>query len=313
MVSIISSLLPSVIANTYSLSRSTSGTSFFDDFVFQTFADPTHGTVNYVNQSTAMNEGLAYVSQDGQFVMSADSTRVVQPGQRGRDSIRIASKDSYLDSVMVLDLTHMPTGCATWPAWWTVTRGAWPAGGEIDIIEGVNTRSYNIGSLHTSAGCYEDSGGQAMTGTPGNTNCDAHVNYNSGCNVAFNKANNYGQPFNNAGGGWYAMRRSNQYGIMMWFWSRQDASVPDDVRDGSFTINPDAWGEPEAVFSPSGCDISSHFDAHEIVFDLTFCGDFAGVDYAACGCPGNCTDFVKNNPSAFEEAYWAINSLKTYV
>lgn len=53
--------------------------------------------------------------------MRADSTNVVQKESRGRDSIRIASKKEYSDSVIVMDLTHMPTGCATWTAFRTRT------------------------------------------------------------------------------------------------------------------------------------------------------------------------------------------------
>lgn len=72
-----------------------------------------------------------------QFFMKADSTNKVAQGGRGRSSNRIVSQKSYLDSVIVLDVVHMPEGCATWPAFWTVTAGQWPKGGEIDIIEGV--------------------------------------------------------------------------------------------------------------------------------------------------------------------------------
>ena len=68
--------------------------------------------------------------------MRADFTNVVPPGARGRDSIRITSKNAYTDSAFVFDVSHMPEGCATWPAFWTLTTGSWPSGGEIDIIEG---------------------------------------------------------------------------------------------------------------------------------------------------------------------------------
>jgi beta-glucanase (GH16 family) len=50
------------------------------------------------------------------------------------------------------DIRHMPQGCATWPAAWTVIEDGWPAGGEIDIIEGVNDESPNHSTLHTSPG-----------------------------------------------------------------------------------------------------------------------------------------------------------------
>ena len=69
--------------------------------------------------------------------MRVDATNIVPLSARGRDSNRITSMTTYNDSLMVLQLTHMPVGCATWPAFWTLSaRGPWPKGGEIDIIEG---------------------------------------------------------------------------------------------------------------------------------------------------------------------------------
>jgi hypothetical protein len=68
--------------------------------------------------------------------MHPDSRNVVSPGSRGRDSNRIVSKKAFDESVIILDLEHMPYGCGTWPAFWTLSqKGPWPAGGEIDIIE----------------------------------------------------------------------------------------------------------------------------------------------------------------------------------
>jgi hypothetical protein len=106
--------------------------------------------------------------------MRADYRSIVPPSARGRDSVRISSQTAYGDSVIVLDLEHMPAGCATWPAFWTLSqKGPWPNGGEIDIIEGmllvsrlpselltcvlpragVNKQEVNIASLHTTPGC----------------------------------------------------------------------------------------------------------------------------------------------------------------
>ena len=69
--------------------------------------------------------------------MRADSWSIVDPSARGRDSIRISTQNAYGESILVLDLAHMPAGCATWPAFWTLSqKGPWPIGGEIDIIEG---------------------------------------------------------------------------------------------------------------------------------------------------------------------------------
>jgi hypothetical protein len=105
--------------------------------------------------------------------MRVDSMNIVPSGARGRDSIRIISTRAYSDSILVLLLTHMPEGCATWPAFWTLSeKGPWPKGGEIDIIEGahlvsfllrpipnyhvstgVNLNTQNLASLHASSGC----------------------------------------------------------------------------------------------------------------------------------------------------------------
>lgn len=41
--------------------------------------------------------------------------------------------------------------CGTWPAFWLVGSGVWPATGEMDIIEQTNNQPQNIMSLHSSA------------------------------------------------------------------------------------------------------------------------------------------------------------------
>ena len=77
--------------------------------------------------------------------MRADDTKDVPPSARGRDSIRITSRGAYTDSVIVLDLAHMPEGCSTWPAFWTVSQvGPNPKGGEIDIIEGLTATATRL-------------------------------------------------------------------------------------------------------------------------------------------------------------------------
>jgi hypothetical protein len=73
------------------------------------------------------------------FFMRPDDIKVVSRGARGRDSVRITSHKAYDESLIVLDLDHMPEGCATWPAFWTLSQaGPWPYGGEVDIIEGLS-------------------------------------------------------------------------------------------------------------------------------------------------------------------------------
>ena len=75
--------------------------------------------------------------------MYPDSTNVVESGSRGRDSNRISSKRAFDESVVIIDLEHMPYGCATWPAFWSYSQtGPWPTGGEIDIIEVLNSLAF---------------------------------------------------------------------------------------------------------------------------------------------------------------------------
>lgn len=110
------------------------------------------------------------------------------------------------------------------------------------------------------------------------TNCDSSVNYNQGCGASFAKPASYGNPFNAQGGGWFVMARTPEDGIRIWFWSRNDPNVPPEIcdsdsQDGPSDLTPSpSWGRPEASF-PLGdnCDYDSHFDAHSMVFDLTFC------------------------------------------
>ena len=139
----------------YSLQDTYVGEDFHDRWNWEAIDDPTHGRVNYVTLEEAKNlhltEGkyvyacrlstrslvIMHVAYDDSFIMRADSYSTVQPGSNGRNSIRIQSMAAYGESLIILDLRHMPEGCATWPAFWTKSAaGPWPAGGEIDIIEG---------------------------------------------------------------------------------------------------------------------------------------------------------------------------------
>ncbi|KAF8482219.1 concanavalin A-like lectin/glucanase domain-containing protein [Gautieria morchelliformis] len=298
----------------FALKDTYTGDAFFTQFDFFPFGDPTHGRVNYLSQQEAVQKNLSYVSARGSFVMRADYTNKVLPTSRGRDSIRIQSQASYSDSVTVLDASHMPEGCSTWPAFWTLSaKGPWPAGGEIDIIEGINMNTRNLATLHTTPNCSMDVFLRLMTGETVSTNCDTQVNFNQGCSVNFTQPFSYGSGFNNVGGGWYVMQRTAAGGVSIWFWPRYDITVPHAVRYGEDAIQPDlTWGLPDAYFPFTQSCNADHFDAHQIVFDDTFCGDYAGANYPTSGCPGTCVDFVDNNPEAFAEAYWEVNALRVY-
>jgi hypothetical protein len=160
------------------------------------------------------------------------------------------------------------------------------------------------------------------------------------------------------------MVRSRVLGVQIYFWPRDSACVPAEILEcgsggGSLHLDP-SWGIPAAnfPFHPNYCNYDEHFDAHMIIFDLTFCvslstlftsfccppsmteghlpfaqGDWAGTNWPSSGC-GNSTcenckhplaydgqllglsthflSVVNNNPSAFSEAYWVVNSLRVY-
>jgi hypothetical protein len=77
-----------------------------------------------------------------------------------------------------------------------------------------------------------------------------------------------------------------------------------------------SWGLPVVAFNGgSGCNIDYHFANHNIIFDTTFCGDWAGGAWGSSSCAskaGSCQGSVAGNPGEFVNAYWAINSVKVY-
>lgn len=238
--------------------------------------------------------------------MRADSENIVDSDARGRKSVRIYSNDAYDESISILDLQHMPEGCATWPAFWTLSqKGPWPHGGEVDILEGesgcltlrpdahcvaagVNLDQRNVVSLHTTPSCTMSGTHhrrRSMNGNVTSLSCDTNVNFNQGCGVSMSKPASYGADFNTAGGGYFALVRTKHGDegpkIRVWFWTRFDPALPPeiktppepDARTGQRSIYPTRrWGLPEADFPlQRQCDYSRHFDPHMFIFDLTFC------------------------------------------
>lgn len=78
----------------------------------------------------------------------------------------------------------MPHGLGNWPAIWTTRGTNWPAGGEIDILEGINDNNHNQMTLHTSSGCTVPTNKNAETGTPLSGDCGAGGGHN-GCAIAY--------------------------------------------------------------------------------------------------------------------------------
>jgi len=298
----------------YSLIADYEGANFFTHWNFFTANDPTHGYVNYVPQSQAQSENLINTN-NGKIYIGCDDTNVASG--RGRDSVRICTKNTWLYGLFVLDLNNMPTGCGTWPAWWLVGPN-WPNGGEIDIIEGVNTNTQDTTTLHTSEGCdqsaestslFSGTWGDGSNGQPA-TNCwiNAPNQYsNQGCGIVGN-GNSYGAPFNANGGGVYALEWTTTFIRSFYF---TPSNIPPDLTSNS--PNPSGWGTPYAYFTLGGSCPDSHFVNQTMVINLTFCGDWAGQVFSTqCPNMGSCNSYVQNNPGDFKNAFWSINYVKVF-
>lgn len=305
---LLSALRPANAA--YTLVQTYDHTNFFNEFSFFTGTDPTAGYVEYVEQSIAQNAGLIEI-ENNQVYVGVDHTTYNPAG--GRESVRLTSNEVFTHGLFIADIEHMPGGiCGTWPAFWTFGPN-WPDNGEIDIIEGVNAQTTDQVTLHTRSGC-SVSNDNSLAGTNTlETNCNENDGYN-GCGASTSNVNNYGTGFNSVGGGVYAMQWASS-GIYVWFWQRSE--IPSDISNE--TPDTASWGQPLASFSSGngGCDFDDYFANHNIIFDTTFCGSWAGQastwDSSTCSnLATTCQEYVANNPAAFTDAYWLINSVKVY-
>ncbi|KAF1999549.1 glycoside hydrolase family 16 protein [Amniculicola lignicola CBS 123094] len=308
----------------YELIKTYTAENLFDEFKFFSGQDPTGGFVQFTPFEKSAATGLIG-NATGQVYLGVDTTNVYPPGGPGRPSVRLESKLTFSEGLFVLDLSHLPVGCGTWPAFWTVGLGDWPADGEIDIIEGVNDATHNDASLHVAGDCTV-SDTVAQTGTWKDTNCNVEHDGNMGCGTKFSDANSLGEAFNQNGGGVYAMEWTSST-VNVWFFP--PTFVPASLStlasfDPSISHpDPSTFGIPSASFSgPCSSSFGEKLFNHTIVIDTTFCGGWAGGSFGkgATKCPTlsgassveSCVDFVGNHPEAFAEAYWLLNNLRVW-
>ncbi|KAL2066252.1 hypothetical protein VTL71DRAFT_2323 [Oculimacula yallundae] len=281
--------------------------NFFNEFDFFADKDPTEGFVKYSNAATANISSLAGYVNNAVF-LGVDHTTVNPP--QGRSSVRVSSKKAYTHALIIADIEHMPDSqCGAWPAFWTLGQDPWPSNGEIDILEGVNDDQTNHITLHTSPGCNIESTGAMSSSTLSTPNCNAG-NAGDGCSLKTTNKQGYGTGFNAAGGGVYAMEWTSS-AIKVFFFTR--SSIPADITSGN--PDPKTWGAPVGSFSGGGCSIDSHFKSHQIIFNTSLCGKWAGAVWKDGSCAAlapTCEAYVAANPQAFEQAYWMINSVKVY-
>lgn len=265
--------------------------------------------MNYVSESTATSNKLAYVENDV-AVMRVDNFTWLNAGAN-RNSVRITSKKGYATGLMLFDVAQMPHGCSVWPALWTV-GGNWPNGGEIDIVENVNNATFNQLTLHTGAStsCSTNAVPQSAVSTSFmNRGCASSPSANAGCGYQDQSETAFGAGFNAAGGAVYALLIDANSGTTIWQFPR-NKGIPSDITSGK--PNPTSWGTPKATWpSSDSCKTNEVISKQNIVFDITLCGGWAAADYPNSGCPGSCSDMVKD-PTNYNLAVWKVNSVKIY-
>ncbi|KAG5967750.1 hypothetical protein E4U58_002121 [Claviceps cyperi] len=325
----------------YTLATSYTGEALLSGFNWFDAPDPSHGFVSYQSRPNAEARGLYSVDEStGVVRLGVDHTNVL-PLTGGRPSIRLESKEVYTHGLFVADFFHMPSSqCGLWPAFWSY-GSSWPNDGEIDLIEGANDQRRNILSAHTSAGCTLSKSLESKALTPPRTDdCDIGT-LNVGCayDAPANDTSSYGDGFNAAGGGVYAMEWDSEY-IKIWHFARNQ--IPRDIK--AKKPDPRAWGLPDAIFGGDSCDVDKYFKDMSLVINIipflsalsdvsvfnsskslyakklrayqNFCGDWGNAIWGKTdGCgkyASTCSEFVAKNPSAFSNAYWDIRYIDAY-
>jgi hypothetical protein len=101
-------------------------------------------------------------------------------------------------------------------------------------------------------------------------------------------------------------------------WNFAPGTQPASLKAGHPAVDTDF---PKPDFdSRGGTGLTvDHFKDHQIIFDTTFCGNYAGQDQfwkqTSCYKTGKwptCKDYVAANPTAFSKSYWSFNSVKVY-
>ncbi|KAF2632612.1 glycoside hydrolase family 16 protein [Macroventuria anomochaeta] len=232
--------------------------------------------------------------------------------QGGRKSVRLESHDTIDSGIVIADFEYLPANaCGTWPALWLPHDDEHDSDfySEIDIVESISCLTQNETTLHTNpTEC--TMAAQSGTGDVFSTNCDYDV---GGCGMIAPHGT-FGDSFNQNGGGVWATQ-VEAGGIKIWHFAK--SAIPADIENDS--PKPSKWGTPVMSFVPQNCDIRNTWKKMKIVINITFCGEYAGGeawdDYTQCRAKtgvASCNDYVAKTPSAFDDVYFLINSIKTY-
>ncbi|RGP59696.1 hypothetical protein FSPOR_11133 [Fusarium sporotrichioides] len=297
----------------YSLATSFIGESLLSGFEWFNGTDLSNGFVQYQDFQGAFENGLYSVDPFSETVQLRPDSRRKYGLNEGRPSIRLESKESYQYGLFIADFQHMPISqCGTWPAFWAYGNN-WPAGGEIDVLEGANLAYTNIMSAHTAEGCMLDpTDANLFSGIRRNLDCGVGTN-NVGCgfNPPESDTSSYGDGFNAVGGGVYAMEWDSEY-ISIWHFPR--GAIPADIE--AKRPDPRKWGLPQSLFGGAKCNVDEYFNDMKLVLNINFCGDYGEGTWAnseVCkALAPTCREYVANNPTAFREAYFDVSYIDVY-
>ncbi|KJZ79594.1 hypothetical protein HIM_01063 [Hirsutella minnesotensis 3608] len=313
-----------LLADTYDASN------FFSKFDFVTGHTGDAGYSVFQSEADAFNKGLIGF-MDGDVYIGPDSdVTLVDPcradGSPGRDSVRIESKARFTHGLLIARFTHTPQmQCGLWPAIWTY-GDQWPKNGEIDLLEGANTNSWNEPTFHASSQtgdgrCRLD--GTRQTGFLSRNNCINEQSDEKGCSVVDVNGlaePNAGSVLTGADSGLLPYHRyqdamewtSDFIKIFRWRSDQAPANVDDSSPDTSI------WGPPTAYLKHDHCDIDRHFSNQRLVLGIDFCGNAAGqpdVWNSNCGPQvgeRTCAEFVAKNPQAFRNSYFKIKDIRFF-
>lgn len=289
--------------------------NFFDKFVFNTAPDPNSGYVTYRNQTDAVELGIASVS-GGEVKLGVDNKSILSQDSPGRSSVRLESHARFDKNLIVARFSHLPESkCSAWPAFWTV-GDAWPTDGEVDMLESWNMDSFNKPAYHMGnpglfGQCTLDGAGQsALVNTK---NCDNGFQdvprqwANQGC-----VGNDLAGPHALHDGGVYAMEWTKDF-IKVYSW--RNGAAPSNI--GSDAPDTSSWGIPTMHLKSSSCNIDKIFKNQRLIVNIALCGNPVGDspgpwDQCKAITKSTCADYVRYNPSAFDNVYFKIKDIRIF-
>ncbi len=121
----------------------------------------------------------------------------------------------------------------------------------------------------------------------------------------------FASAINNEGGALYAFEwRADMVNIWIWMGDK----APSELKNGTI-VDPTTWGPPQAQYLGE-CQVNLD-RKHELNIRIlsTFCPPWAPDEYYKSDCFRTapiCHQYVANNPSAFQDAYWLINHINVY-